>query len=448
MALGRKKKEESTNDKIIRLFQEGKSVEDIVGEVALRADIVTGVIQRKLGPDAVPDAAVPHERSQAAAVINSASNASETPAAPAVPEPEEVEGMSKLERYMFEKKKKMESEPAPAPAPSAPSVGEMEGISLADLPASEPEPEPVPLVNEPPKEQVHRVSLVDDYKRQVAERDSNIPKSVSNMDGISLESPAVPPAPSVPSYTVPSPGEEYAEMEALVPPDVESTEISDAPILAYSGEPEPAVEETVEEITEPAAEFAAESEEAPAAPASSADGDVAGRAANKMKAFAMSQIEANNARIAELENQSALVKNEYSSRIEEANTALTLSQSNFDTVESELSEAYKAGEKAREEHAIAIAAIDDDYRRKLAALDEEYKTATFEANNKYQEFDDKNRQDIERLDGEKIAAQADLVAKRKAVAEIHSVIDTEGAKIAEQIKALKEENAGYQQFLN
>ena len=80
MALGRKKKEESTNDKIIRLFQEGKSVEDIVGEVALRADIVTGVIQRKLGPDAVPDAAVPHERSQAAAIVNSVSGQTDTSA--------------------------------------------------------------------------------------------------------------------------------------------------------------------------------------------------------------------------------------------------------------------------------------------------------------------------------------------------------------------------------
>ena len=97
------KKEESTNDKIIRLFQEGKSVEDIVGEVALRADIVTGVIQRKLGADAVPDAAVPHERSQAAAMINSVSG-SPAAAAPAETESEDVEGMSKLERYMFEKK--------------------------------------------------------------------------------------------------------------------------------------------------------------------------------------------------------------------------------------------------------------------------------------------------------------------------------------------------------
>ena len=374
-------------------------------------------------------------------MINSVSG-SPAAAAPAETESEDVEGMSKLERYMFEKKKKMENEPAPAAAPAAPAVGEMEGISIGGTAVSEPEPapaaEPVPLVNEAPKEpEVHRVSLVDDYKKQVSERENSVPRSTSEMDGISLESPAVPPAPSVPSYTVPSPGEEYAEMEALVPPDVETAEISDAPILSYSGEPEteeaPAAEETAEAAANAAVSDAS---------------DVAGRAANKMKAFAMSQIEANNAKIAELESQSAAVKAGYSSKIEEANTALTLSQSNFDTVESQLNEAYKAGERAREEHTLAIAAIDDDYRRKLAALDEEYKTATFEANNKYQEFDDKNRQDIERLDNEKSAAQADLIAKRKAVAEIHSVIDTEGAKISEQIKALKEENAGYQQFLN
>ena len=135
MALGRKKKEESTNDKIIRLFQEGKSVEDIVGEVALRADIVTGVIQRKLGADAVPDAAIPHEKSQAASVIGAASGA----AAPAEDSkaPEDIEGMSKLEKLYLERKKKMENAPKPA-APEAPAHAGMDGISLAEAAPAEP----------------------------------------------------------------------------------------------------------------------------------------------------------------------------------------------------------------------------------------------------------------------------------------------------------------------
>ncbi|MBR6873000.1 MAG: hypothetical protein IKN17_05795 [Ruminococcus sp.] len=437
MALGRKKKEESTNDKIIRLFQEGKSVEDIVGEVALRADIVTGVIQRKLGADAVPDAAVQHERSQAASIIGAATGAPEPAPAPAEPEPEEtVDGMSKLERYMFEKKKKMESAPAEPAAPAAPGLGEMEGISLTSEPEPAPEPEPEPastsLFSEEPKEpEVHRVSLVDDYKKQMQAKD-NIPSSRSEMDGISLTEPNVPPAPSVPSYTVPSPGEEYAEMDALVPPDVESTDISDAPILSYSGEPEASAED------ETSSAASAESE---------SPSDKASKAADKMKAFALSQIEANNQKIAELENRASYIRNEFTAKIDDANMALTVSQSNYDTVESRLADAYAESERAREEHNIAIAQADDDYRRKLAVLDEEYKAATFEANKRFQELDDKNRETISQLDDEKAAAQADLVAKRKAVADIQSEIDGEGEKLKAQISALKEENEGYQAFL-
>lgn len=441
MALGRKKKEESTNDKIIRLYQEGKSVEDIVGEVALRADIVTGVIQRKLGPDAVPDAAIPHEKPQAAKVIG-AVNGDKPEAAPAGDgnADEDVEGMSKLERYMFEKKKKMESSAETAPAaPSEPAPGEMEGISAATIPAP-PEPEaPAPsLVAETEKEpEVHRVSLVEDYKKQAAAKE-NGSASRSGMNGISLSSPNVPSAPNIPSYTVPSPGEEYAEMEALVPPDVESADISDAPILAYSGEPEPAA---------PAVEEAPAAAE-PVAAAPAPEIDTASKAADKMKAFAMSQIEANNVKIAELEGKNAVIKNDYTAKINEATTALTLSQSNYDTIESKLNEAYAAAEKAREENRLAIAKAEEEYNRKMAAIDEEYRNATFEANNKFQEFDDKNRETIVKLDEEKSAAQADLVVKRKAVADIHQMIDGESEKLTAQIKALKDENAGYQAFLN
>ncbi len=435
MALGRKKKEESTNDKIIRLFQEGKSVEDIVGEVALRADIVTGVIQRKLGADAVPDAAIPHEKSQAASVIGAVSGA----AAPAEDSkaPEDIEGMSKLEKLYLERKKKMENAPKPA-APEAPAHAGMDGISLAEAAPAEPEPEkPVALTAEPEKEpEVHRVSLVDDYKKQ-----ANIPASQSEMDGISLTAPNVPPKPAIPSYTIPSPGEEYAEMEALVPPDVESTEISDAPIASYSGEPEPAAAEETEPV--------AESPDAPAAPAaeSTVTFDTTNKVADKMKAFALSQIEANNAKIAELETKNNAIKNEYTAKLETVNTALTLSQSTFDTIETRLNEAYAASERARDENRLAIAKAEEEYNRKMAEIDEEYRNATFEANNKFQEFDDQNRLEIAKLDEQKSTAQADLVLKRKAVAEVHQMIDGESEKLVAQINALKEENAGYQSFL-
>jgi len=459
MAL-RRKREESTNDKIVRLYQEGKSVSDICAEVGIRNDIVTGVIQRKLGPDAVPDAVIPHEKNPAAEVIAAASAApaSEVPAAPAAdtPSSEDLDGMSKLERYMFEKKRKMEAEaeayentPVPEAVPeTTPSNDEpLFGTKspVFERPAiTEPEiPAPSLSFTAPePKEEVHKVSLVEEYTRTHSSNGDNMSSSSSSMEGISLVSDAIAETASkVPSYTIPSAGESYAEMDALVPPDLESADvIADAPILSYDRFADHSDEDA-------SAETAAEAPAVETSAASDPGADVAGKAANKMKAFALSQIEANNAKIAELESRSASIKNEYSAKIEAANTALTLSQSSFDTIETQLNDAYKASEQARDEHSVAIAAIDDDYRRKLAALDEEYRTATFEANNKYQELDDKNRETIERLDGEKTAAQADLVAKRKAVADIHAVIDTESEKLGEQIKALKEENAGYQAFL-
>ncbi|MBR4555162.1 MAG: hypothetical protein IKO27_06155 [Ruminococcus sp.] len=440
----RKKKEESTNDKIIRLYQEGKSVDDIVGEVAMRADVVTGVIQRKLGPNAVPDAVVPHEKNQAAEIINAANNTEPAPEAPApVSQPDAgLEGMSKLERYMFEKKKKMEStQETPAPAPA----NAMDGISLTD-PAPAPEPAPVPdPVPEPaaepisladipadPEPAVHRVSLVDDYKMRTSKE--NVPASKSEMEGISLVPADVPEAPHIPSYTIPSPGEEYAEMDALVPPDVEAADISDAPILSYSGE-----KKTEEEADAPA-------EDATAA-AAAAEADKTSKAADKMKAFAMSQIEANNAKIAELETQKDSLTLDFTSKVDEAANALNLSQANYEMVEQKLTEAYAATEQAREEHRTSISQIEDEYRRKLEEVDEWYRSATFEANNKFDEFDERNRKVIEELDAEKNAAHADLSAKKSAAADVKIQLDAESDKITAQIKALQDENAGYQAFL-
>lgn len=457
MALMKKKKEESTNDKIVRLFQEGKSVEDIIGEVALPNTTIVGVIQRRLGPDAVADAVVQHEKNPAAEVIAAANVTAEAPAAAAEPSSEELEGMSKLERYMFEKKRKLENasaeqaaaahidekpepvfkpEPAPAiPEPEipAPPVTEPEPVPQPE-PEPAPEPEPVASLTEPePKEEVHKVSLLDDYLK--AAENKSVPSSTSEMEGISLTGEPVAPAATVPSYTIPSPGEEYAEMDALVPPDVESAEISDAPILVYDPSAEPAA---VEEEA-PAVEAAAETVET--------ESDKASRAADKMKAFAMSQIEANNSKIAELESKTSAIAGDFQAKIDDANNALTLSQCNFDMIESKLTDAYNATEQAREEHRIAIAAADDEYRRKLEAIEEEYRAATFEANNKFQEFDDNNRQVLEQLENDKQTALNDLSAKRTAVAELHSGIESEKEKLEAQIRSLKEENEGYKAFL-
>ena len=449
MAL-RKKKEESTNDKIVRLYQEGKSVADICAEVSLRNDIVTGVIQRKLGADAVPDAVIPHEKNHAAEVIAAESSVSAAPVQEPAAEPEkspseDLENMSKLERYMFEKKRKLEQEQSSF---TAPEPVEVKAAEIPAPPVVEPvntEPEaPVSLSAPEPAEEVHRVSLVEEYMM----RSSGSSSSSSDMEGISLVPTTDTESVSkVPSYTIPSAGESYAEMDALVPPDVEAVDISDAPILTYDPTAEPAAEE-VTETAETAEGASAESFSfTSTASASEPEVDKAGKAADKMKAFALSQIEANNAKIAELEAKCETVKNDFTSRIDEANTALTLSQSSFDTIESQLNEAYAATEKAREENKLAIAKAEEEYNRKMSAIDEEYRAAIFEANNKFQEFDDRNRETIMKLDSEKAAAQADLVVKRKAVADVHAEIGSEKEKLEAQITALKEENAGYQAFI-
>ena len=426
----KKKKEESTNEKIIRLHQEGKSVEEICAELeGLRnpMEIVTGVIQRKLGADAVPDAVVQHERNHAAEVI-AATKAEEAPAAeaPAAAE-EDLEGLSKLERYMLEKKRKQEAESAKA-EPEAEYV-----------PEPEPEPEPVnepefakaPVVEpvqisdmEIPEPEVHKVSLVDEYLKQ----NNNVPNAMDNVP-----------------YT-PFPGEEYAVMDAIVPPDVESADISDVPIATYT----PPAEEESETAGETYAEeggYDAYTGETAAAPAVEADSSNTNKVADKMKAFALSQIEANNAKIAELEAKKGSIDSEYASRLDDANNALVTSQMNYDVSETRLNEAYAEIEKARESHRLAIAKADDEYRRKLEEIEEQYRNATFEANAKFQEFDDRSKENIEKLDNEKNAAQEDLNAKRAAVAELRTTIEAESEKIGEQIKALEEENAGYQSFL-
>lgn len=427
----KKKKEESTNEKIIRLHQEGKSVEEICAELeGLRnpMEIVTGVIQRKLGADAVPDAVVQHEKNHAAEVI-AATKAEEAPAAeaPAAAE-EDLEGLSKLERYMLEKKRKQEAESAKA-EPEAEYV-----------PEPEPEPEPVnepefaeaPVVEpvqisdmEIPEPEVHKVSLVDEYLKQ----NNNVPNAMDNVP-----------------YT-PFPGEEYAVMDAIVPPDVESTDISDIPIATYTP---PTDEEEAKAAGEGYTEEGAPeapAEEVAAAPAVDLESGNTNKVADKMKAFALSQIEANNAKIAELKAKKGNIDSEFASKLDEANSALVNSQMNYDVSETRLNEAYAEIEKAREEHRLAIAKADDEYRRKLEEIEEQYRNATFEANNKFQEFDDRSKENIEKLDNEKNAAQEDLNAKRAAVAELRTTIEAESEKIGEQIKALEEENAGYQSFL-
>ncbi len=393
MALSmKKKKDESTNEKIVRLFQEGKSVDEICAEIELRNDIVVGVIRRKLGDDAVPDAVVTAKPKPVAVEVENE----------AVEEEADLEGMSKLERYMLEKKKKQQEE------------ANNEAVKA----------EEAPVENES-EENSGSVSLVDDYKKQanisepaVAE---NTASTAGEMDAISIDD-----IPSIePEVEETAPVEdESVEMDAISP-----VEIANADAVAENNftAPTPATET--------------------AEPVSEHSGDNASSAVNKMKAFALSQIEANNSKISELEAKASQLENEFAPQLEEANSALNASQNTFENIEARYTQAYADLEKAREDHRIEIAKADEEYRKKLEKIDEEYKEATATANEKFRSFEDATSAKMENLDSEKTTAQADLLAKQNAVTELRAKISSEGDEIAKQIQSLKDENDGYQGFL-
>ena len=104
-------------------------------------------------------------------------------------------------------------------------------------------------------------------------------------------------------------------------------------------------------------------------------------------------------------------------------------------------------EKAREEHREAIARADEEYRRKLEEIDAEYKNATAAANQKLKEYEESSKNLLDALDNEKSAAQAELAEKQNAVNDIKAKIEADSEEIAMQIKSLREENDGYQDFL-
>ena len=393
MALPKRKKEESTNEKIVRLFQEGKSVEDICAEIELRNDIVVGVIRRKLGDDAIPETVVtakPRDPENADAQND---------------EPADPEGLSKLERYMLEKKKKQQDEAAAEPAPE-------------------------PAANT-------RVSLVDDYKMQqnaAQNVNNNIPSAPggSEMDEISMEGISIDDLgtadTAAPSQQQSAPAEELVEMDAISLVEMEQADSAvDNNFTEPAPTPAPAAEEPAVNV--------------------SAEKSAPGSAASKMKAFAMSQIEANNAKIAELTKQSDQLENQFAPMLNNAVADLTASQNEFADIEAQCSKAYSDRENAREAHRTEIAKADDDYRRKLEQIDKEYKQATAEANERLQAYEDSAKSNIESLENRKTAAQADLLTKQNAVTELRAKIRTEGDEIQAKIQSLKEENEGYNNFL-
>ncbi len=411
-AFGKKQKEESINDKMVRLFKEGRSVKEISDELDVKPDVITNVIRRRCGEDSIPETvirsknALPHHGEQPALKAEAA--------APAEAPAEEVstEGMSKLEKLMLEKEKKRQEEataapeePAEAPAdPEEPTMDavSMEGISLDSLGTADsaiPEPVYAPEVEIPAEPE---------------------------MDGIS--------AADIPEITDDTPIEEHPINEFESGEPVSEVSFGDQEGI-YADEP---------------AEEAPAAEEAAAAPAETpvtVELPTGGSAFDKMKAFALAQVEANNAKIADLEAKLGLVEGDYQAQLEEAEKAVEESKVKYEEVITRSEELDARRAEAQSEHRTAIARAEEEYRRKLAEVDDEYNNATAHANKVLSEKEAEINRQADTVDAEKETAKNDFLENQSKVNTIKDKISSEVDAVKGQIASLKEENKGFESYM-
>lgn len=385
-AFGKKQKEESINDKMVRFFKEGKSVEQISAELAVKADVITNVIRRRCGEDSIPETVVRSKNAVAPVAEDQPLKADaytpeENEAAEESAEVN-VEGMSKLERYMLEKEKqKAEKEAeieaaATAPAPAEPEEVSMEGISTDNIDLELEKAEPAPAVTEPAAEE------------QVAE-----------MDGISAE--------EIPSIAADEPIVEHPVDEFIAEEPAAADEDEDVTITVHEG----------------------------------------GTAFDKMKAFAMAQVEANNAKIAELESKLSSVEDDYNAQLADAEKAVEESKNAYENVLTRGEEVHEKRMAAQTEHRAALARAEEEYRKKIAEIEDEYNNANAHANKVLAEKEVEINAESDAIDAEKEIAKNDFLDKQATVNGIKDKIAADVDAVKAQIAGIKEENAGYQQFM-
>lgn len=385
-AFGKKQKEESINDKMVRFFKEGKSVEQISAELAVKADVITNVIRRRCGEDSIPETVVRSKNAVAPVAEDQPLKADaytpeENEAAEESAEVN-VEGMSKLERYMLEKEKqKAEKEAeieaaAPAPAPAEPEEVSMEGISTDNIDLELEKAEPAPAVTEPAAEE-----------------------PVAEMDGISAE--------EIPSIAADEPIVEHPVDEFIAEEPAAADEDEDVTITVHEG----------------------------------------GTAFDKMKAFAMAQVEANNAKIAELESKLSSVEDDYNAQLADAEKAVEESKNAYENVLTRGEEVHEKRMAAQTEHRAALARAEEEYRKKIAEIEDEYNNANAHANKILAEKEVEINAESDAIDAEKETAKNDFLDKQAAVNGIKDKIAADVDAVKAQIAGIKEENAGYQQFM-
>ena len=404
MPFGKKKVEESINDKFVRLFKEGMTVEQISKEEDVKPDVIANVIRRRLGEDALPETVIRSKNAlpQHEEVKLKAEAAAEAPAAPAEePASEEAssEGLSKLEQFMLEKEKKRADE-APAPEPEKnddPELGVMEGISLDEASILE-----KLGGGEPPVNSMGGSVSADDTAGDMA-----------GLDTADLAKEAV---------------------------------IEEAPIAAYS---EPDI---VEEIKpEPVViEPAPIPEPVKVAPAPAPMPEIPhgnGSAFDKMKAFAKMQVAANNDKLAELEAKLGSVEGDYTAQLATAEKALTEAKVAYEDVIKSGDGVEDKRDELNREYRAALARAEEDYRRKQEELDNEYNDAIAKANSDHAIKQDKLNAEIDEISSKKETAKNDFLSRQSEVNKIKNKIASEVDTVKAEIASLKEENKGYESFL-
>jgi hypothetical protein len=400
-SFGKKQKEESINDKMVRLFKEGKSVDDISKELQVKADVITNVIRRRCGEDSIPETVIRSKNAVAPTVTDqplkadvaaAAESTEEAPEAEEAPA-EATEGLSKLERLMLEKERKRAEEAAAAEEAaeaaaeeSKPEEVSMEGISTDNLNLDFDLPDPVTAPEEVAVEE------------EIAENETT-----GEMDGISAEE-----IPEIPAE------------EPIIEQPVDKYDDGNSVAAA------PVAEATVEMPHEMAS----------------------GSAFDKMKAFAKSQVEANNAKIAELEAKLLTVEDDYNAQLAEAEKAVEESKVTYEDVLERGDKISEQRIEAQTEHRAALARADEEYRKKLAALDDEYNNATAHANKVLSEKEVEINAASDAIEVEKETAKNNFLSSQSAVNDIKNKISEEVDAVKAQINGIKEENAGYEQFIS
>lgn len=424
-AFGKRAKEESINDKMVRLFKEGKSVNEISRELDVKPDVITNVIRRRCGEDSIPETvirsknAVPQHNGDTVLKADAPSHERSDPA-PAEEEPEETasEGMSKLEKMMLEKDRKRQEAEAEAAAVQEEETKEevvsMDGISTEGLDLGydyDTPSEPAPAEEEPAEE------------------------SQSLMEGIS--------AADIPAY------DEPAEEAAEAPAYADSSDIFSSAAESFA-DTASVDTETADKIS--AADTVSAADKISAAytePAQPQMFDIHsnGSTFDKMRAFAQSQIAVNNEAIAELEAKLGTSETDYAAELAEAEQVVEQSKVAYEEVIEKGDEINNRRMELQAEHRAALATAEEDYRRKLAELDEEYNNATYRANKDFAEKEESINAETNANEIEKETAKNNFLTSQSAVNDIKRKIADEVDSVKAKIESLKDENLGYEKFM-